>query len=362
MKESSARRSEKVIFAPPPMPRYWRLQMRGRIPTVRQKLRAALREAKVCYNESPDGILSVQLADDEAARMTSHLGRWLSSEELEACRARVVAGGTEDLHSVLEGESLRQVLARQLTSWLSDLVDEHRLLVHFQPVVPIASPESLLGHEAFVRGVSRESEVIFPERLFDSAREAGLLEDLDRSARRKSLQRSVSHGLEGLLFMNCHPVAICAADFVEKLSADVADAGLTPEMVVLETGWNFLSTDSGAMENVLRNAREKGFALALDDLGGEPDALRLMKKLAPEYVKVDRALISSIDKDPYRQRLLRDIARLAKPLSIGTIALGVETPMERAWLESERIGYGQGYLFGHPDQEPRSPGQTSIHA
>ena len=74
----------------------------------------------------------------------------------------------------------------------------------------------------------------------------------------------------------------------------------------------------------------------------------MIDQLRPEYVKLDRSLISDIETVPDRQRSLADVLAQCRSLGIEVVAEGIERPEERDWLASAGIRLMQGYLFGRP--------------
>ena len=64
---------------------------------------------------------------------------------------------------------------------MGEIIDKGQLLVHFQPVVTIKQPETTIGYEVLVRGIVPGATVVPPARMFDAAREAHLLVELDDS-------------------------------------------------------------------------------------------------------------------------------------------------------------------------------------
>ncbi len=109
---------------------------------------------------------------------------------------------------------------------------------------------------------------------------------------------------------------------------------------------------AGARSNPeLRDCR----AEALDDLGSGYASLNLLAQLRPDYVKFDRELIRAIDRDPYKQKVVRKLIEMALELGIGTVAEGIERREEWLWLRDAGIEYAQRYWFARPASPPPVP-------
>ena len=59
--------------------------------------------------------------------------------------------------------------------------------------------------------------------------------------------------------------------------------------------------------------------------------------------------------------ICRTIVQLAQTIGLETIAEGVETPLQLAFLERNDCTIAQGYLFAHPLLEHDLPGQLTLH-
>ncbi len=82
---------------------------------------------------------------------------------------------------------------------------EHRVISHFQPIVHADDPSGIYGYEALLRGVTAEGGFIPPSAMFNTARGAGLLFQLDLAARRSAIANANAHQLQGALFVNWAP-------------------------------------------------------------------------------------------------------------------------------------------------------------
>ena len=71
-------------------------------------------------------------------------------------------------------------------------------------------------------------------------------------------------------------------------------------------------------------------------------------KLAPEFLKVDRAFVAGIDEDPARQNMVRAFQSMAERMNARIIGEGLDTMQELQMLSELGIDFGQGWLFGKP--------------
>jgi len=112
-------------------------------------------------------------------------------------------------------------------------------------------------------------------------------------------------------------------------------------------------TERASLEGVdvrsqLATLRRLGFRVALDDLGAGYAGLSSFAQLLPEVVKFDMSLVSGIDRDPTKQRLVHTMKGLCDELGIQVVAEGVETAAERDVLVGLGCDLLQGYSFAKP--------------
>jgi diguanylate cyclase (GGDEF)-like protein/PAS domain S-box-containing protein len=106
------------------------------------------------------------------------------------------------------------------------------------------------------------------------------------------------------------------------------------------------------LRRILDEYRAQGAMVALDDLGAGHSSLTYLDTLRPDVVKLDRALISGIDGDPPRQRLVGALIDYAHELDVRVVAEGIETETELAIIAGLGADLGQGWYLGRPAAEP----------
>ena len=129
-------------------------------------------------------------------------------------------------------------------------------------------------------------------------------------------------------------------------------AGLRPDRVVFEVTEADRITDLKHLKSVLDFYRDAGFKVALDDLGSGYSSLNLVHQLRPDIVKLDMELVRDVHKDEYKAIIAQKILELTQHLGITTVAEGVETREELAWVREHGADFVQGYLIAKPAATP----------
>jgi EAL domain-containing protein (putative c-di-GMP-specific phosphodiesterase class I) len=230
---------------------------------------------------------------------------------------------------------------------LFELVIQGRVQSVYEPIVEVET-RTVFGYEALSRG-PEGTELHSPLELFSRATEEDLLFQLDCLCRERALEgaRDLPGGAK--LFLNVRPTTIHDPNFrAEKLEKTLASCKLRPSDVVFEISEQESIGNFEIFREVRDYYRKLGFQIALDDTGAGYASLESVMELSPDYIKMDRAFVAGIDKDPSRQELLRAIQALAQRIGARMIGEGLDTLEELETLGELGIAYGQGWLFGKP--------------
>jgi diguanylate cyclase (GGDEF)-like protein len=113
-------------------------------------------------------------------------------------------------------------------------------------------------------------------------------------------------------------------------------------------------TETTAMQNVARSLttlgliRSLGIRIAVDDFGTGYSSLSYLKRLPVDVIKIDRSFVTGLPGDDKDAALVETMVGICNRLEIASLAEGIETEAQRAWLTEHGCGYGQGYLVDRP--------------
>ncbi len=100
----------------------------------------------------------------------------------------------------------------------------------------------------------------------------------------------------------------------------------------------------------VRELRDLGFRIAVDDLGAGYAGLTSFATLEPEIVKLDIALVRNVDSLPIKRQLIGSMTSLCKDLGTLVVAEGIETEAERDVIVELGCDLLQGFLLGRPER------------
>lgn len=209
---------------------------------------------------------------------------------------------------------------------------------------PIASTQHhrVVGYEALVR--SQEPTVSGPQALFSLARRLRQHTNLT-SKIYAEVARMIPHlPTDALAFINVEP-----ADIVELATqGGSSPLAMFADRIVLEVTERERISAVPSLVAATHALRQQGYKLAIDDLGEGYAGLCSITQLHPNYVKLDRSLVSGIDSNPVQRRVVMAVTSLCADLGMQTIAEGVETEAELNILPQIGADLMQGYFIGRP--------------
>ncbi len=207
----------------------------------------------------------------------------------------------------------------------------------FQPVIELATGRPA-GYEALARidvGTPRG-----PDEWFAQAHRVGLGQQLEALALRAALD--VPGRPEGtFLALNVSPRALLTAPVRAALPDDLTG-------IVIELTEHELFGAEGELETELAALRARGARVALDDAGAGYAGLQQIIRIAPDILKLDRALVHGAHADASRQALLEALIGFASNTGAAVCAEGVEDLDDVRALVALDVTYAQGYGLARP--------------
>lgn len=231
---------------------------------------------------------------------------------------------------------------------VADILDNNHLTYHFQPIVS-ARDGSIFAYEALMRVFSHIR--ISPPELLESAERLGRLYDVEKLTLFNVVEIVDSNPemFRGKkVFINSMPGHMLTLEdravFLDKVKR-LQCAGVVIEFT---EGAELSDYELQDLKSFLRG---NGMEIAIDDYGSGYSNVNNLLRYMPEYVKIDRMLLSGIDNDPHRQHFVRDIIEFTRDNNIKALAEGIETTKEMKTVIQLGTDLIQGYYTAHPNAE-----------
>jgi EAL domain-containing protein (putative c-di-GMP-specific phosphodiesterase class I) len=232
------------------------------------------------------------------------------------------------------------------TDWFETSLRNDAFTVHFQPIIDTAR-QSVFAHECLIRLVS--GRTYSGGEIVEAAIARGSVHVFDSYARQLSVRKAAEQFIPATkVFINFMPSSIYDPAFCMKSTLGaMARTVLRPEDIVFEVVESERVQDVRHLQRICEYYRKEGFGFALDDVGTGSNSLQMVCDLKPDYIKLDKSLISRVSEPMYRTAVEK-LAEFAGLYGLQVIAEGVETAGTVAMLRQIGIGLMQGYHFARP--------------
>lgn len=236
---------------------------------------------------------------------------------------------------------------------LSSVLEDIEICPYFQPIICLKTGK-IFAYEALIRGwVVDTKEPISPSELFALSDSLQLTQDFDQLCQQLALEnfKEFDNNNDALLFMNIHTNCIYKESVDDGVLPDLTERmGFHPSVIGLE----FIESKANSSHELIyfvRQQRESGFLIVVDDFGSEHSNIERLILIHPDIIKIDRNIIHGIDKDAYRQSILKSIVSLSEMTGSVCLAEGVETEAELLTCALLGVNLLQGFAIGRPDAD-----------
>lgn len=210
----------------------------------------------------------------------------------------------------------------------------------FQSVVSLVTGE-VVGIEALARWPTVRG--VDPAEVFALARARGIVSDVDFACRSAAVKEARSADLtDGLaLYLNFEPEGI--ADLARtEAHLDALESGGDVVLEITERG---LDADPDRLRSMVRSARRRGFAIALDDVGANRATVTALSLVEPDIVKLDASILRR-PRSFQTMRVMFAVRRYVAATGAVVLAEGIESHRDRVRAVELGATLGQGWLFG----------------
>jgi len=259
------------------------------------------------------------------------------------------SGGNSVLLS--SGEARRAVGRLSLEEQIRGAFERDEFILYYQPQVQLTT-RVLSGAEALVRWQRPDGTVLAPSGFLPVCEQSGLITELGEVVLRKACEQMVEWQTQGgappRIGVNVSARQFYQRDFVGMVERVLAATGLSPLRLELEITETVAMQTSDRSLEMLRHLRKMGIAIAVDDFGTGQSSLSYLKRFPVDTVKIDRSFVQDIISGDNDEWIITAVLMLANHLGLRTVAEGVETEIQCAFLGGHDCREIQGYLISKP--------------
>lgn len=241
------------------------------------------------------------------------------------------------------------LLVRQrqsLDAELAGAIRRGELQVLYQPIFDLDS-RNCVGAEALLRWRRPDGTLTSPDLFIPMAENTGQIRQMTDFVLQRLLEQ-----LGQLLRSNPQlyiSVNLAACDVMVPRIGQVMARLLTLHRVAAKQ-IAFEVTERGLIDVVvarenLQALRDVGHQVLIDDFGTGYCSLAYLQTLPVDCLKIDKAFIDALGHDAASSGVAPHIIHMAQSLHLKVIAEGIEYEAQAAFLSSEGVKFGQGWLF-----------------
>jgi diguanylate cyclase (GGDEF)-like protein len=228
-------------------------------------------------------------------------------------------------------------------------IAKDQFVLAYQPTFNLAT-RAIVGAEALVRWNHPVRGMLPPGQFIRFAEHNGLIGALSRWVLDRAVKDLATIPLPAgfRCYLNVAPNLLEDFSFIAAIErAAGASAPLAGHLGVE-------ITETAAMQNIqgsistLALFRAWGLTVAIDDFGTGYSSLAYLKQLVVDLIKIDKSFVDGLPKNERDCQLAEALIRIAQSFGYATLAEGIETERQAAWLAERGCQLGQGYLVGRP--------------
>ncbi|WP_425248835.1 EAL domain-containing protein [Bradyrhizobium yuanmingense] len=221
---------------------------------------------------------------------------------------------------------------------------------YYQPIFDLRTGR-IKGCEILARWLRRDGSVVPPMNFIPLAESSGRIQAMTwqiLGSALTELRPLLRADKNFKLSLNVVPKHLLSAGFVETLRRTVLTARVSARQIVVEITERDELDDLARAASVVAELRDRGFRVAIDDVGVGHSGLSRLKGLGADTIKIDKFFVDTITVDASTTTIVEMLVALAKDLNMSVVAEGIETEEQLRALLASGVEEGQGYLVAPP--------------
>jgi diguanylate cyclase (GGDEF)-like protein/PAS domain S-box-containing protein len=266
----------------------------------------------------------------------------------DAAMYRAKRAGRNNFRFYTAEMQARSARIMQLESALRRALERGQLHLHYQPQVSLKDGRTV-GAEALLRWTHPELGVIEPAEFIPIAEDSGLILPIGEWVLRTAVRQCkawIESGLKEMtIAVNISAVQFRHPRLTELVMQILDEEKLPPQCLGLELTEGVAMDDPVAAIAVMDALHAHGIRMSIDDFGTGYSSLSYLKRFKVYKLKVDQSFVQDIAADSDDKAIVGAVISLADSLGLQTIAEGVETEEQLAFLRTRGCDEVQGFFF-----------------
>ena len=245
----------------------------------------------------------------------------------------------------------QRIWERKVEDDLDRALANKEFQVYLQPKIQ-TSEETLAGAEALVRWIHPQDGFIPPNKFIPILEKNGFITKLDDYMLEEvaALQaRWIAEGRKIVpISVNVSRAHFTRTDLAEHICAIVDKYNTPHDVIELELTESAFFDDKNLLLNTVKQLRQAGFSVSMDDFGAGYSSLNSLKELQIDVLKIDADFFRGADAQERGLLIVSEVIDLAKKLDMKIVAEGIESREQVDFLTEQQCDLIQGYFFAKP--------------
>ena len=220
----------------------------------------------------------------------------------------------------------------------------------YQPLVK-GWNQKVYGAETLMRFTLPDGTTVSPMNFIPILEEDGSIRKVGKWLLEAALKQASAWQKiypDFVISINISYLQMLQSGFREMVMKTVKNQNTPPKLLILELTESCKVSDPNRLCEDFQYFKDAGINMALDDFGTEYSSIALLRKLKPQWIKIDHTFVRSINDDEMDQAILEYIMNLSKQTNIKVCVEGVETSEILSVVQSYHPELLQGYYFSKP--------------
>ncbi|MBN2627546.1 MAG: EAL domain-containing protein [Spirochaetales bacterium] len=227
-------------------------------------------------------------------------------------------------------------------------LENHLFEVFYQPQIDSGTGKAT-GAEALIRWRDGESGNISPGDFIPVCEQSGFIITLGEWIMEKSIRDASQWPLPATVSVNVSGRQLeDSGRLLRCIKKQLEQYRLPPERLIVEITESAVVENYNGVANFISQLNTWGIRIALDDFGTGYSSLSYIQNLSLDKLKIDQSFVREIGKNDKSEKIINAIVSMARSLSLSTVAEGIETEEQAAFLRNLGCDWFQGYLYGKP--------------
>lgn len=245
----------------------------------------------------------------------------------------------------------RRLWERKVEDDMDAALANHEFQVYLQPKIS-TNKEVLAGAEALVRWIHPTQGFIPPNKFIPIFERNGFILKLDDYMLEEIAKQQAQWIEQGRkvvpISVNVSRAHFAKEDLAEHICSIVNKYRVPHNVIELELTESAFFDDKEVLLNTVKELREAGFIVSMDDFGAGYSSLNSLKELKIDVLKLDADFFRGVESQERGMLIVSEVIDLAKKLDMKIVAEGIESREQVDFLTEQECDLIQGYFYAKP--------------